>query len=160
LGESPDLEGCVRPRAPAARARHALARFRRALVLSRAPTRPLGTRGRLQGRAAEAQQPHVPRSGAVWAACVPAVLLQRPRARRAARVTWTRAPPPFGRVAVVSTEAALVMTKATEHFIGWVTSKAMANKDVRERKKESLDYNDLPPLVAQHPEQLEFATDL
>ena len=39
-------------------------------------------------------------------------------------------------------------------------SLAMANKDVRERKKESLDYNDLPPLVAQHPEQLEFATDL
>jgi hypothetical protein len=63
-------------------------------------------------------------------------------------------------VAVVTTEAALVMTKATEHFIGWVTRKAMANKDLRERKKQMLDYNDLPPLVAQHPEQLEFLTDL
>jgi len=52
------------------------------------------------------------------------------------------------------------MTKATEHFIGWVTRKAMANKDSRERKKQTLDYNDLPPLVGQHPEQLEFVTDL
>jgi len=41
-----------------------------------------------------------------------------------------------------------------------VTRKAMANKDLRERKKQMLDYNDLPPLVAQHPEQLEFLTDL
>jgi hypothetical protein len=65
-----------------------------------------------------------------------------------------------GRVAVVSTEAALVMTKAAEHFIGWLTKKAMANKDVRDRKKVCLNYQDLPPLVAQHPEQLEFATDL
>lgn len=64
------------------------------------------------------------------------------------------------RVAVVSTEAALVMTKATEHFLGWVTSKAMASKDLRDRKKVSLNYQDLPPLVAQHPEQLEFVTDL
>lgn len=63
-------------------------------------------------------------------------------------------------MAVVTTEAALVMTKATEHFIGWVTRKAMANKDSRERKKQTLDYNDLPPLVGQHPEQLEFVTDL
>jgi len=64
------------------------------------------------------------------------------------------------RVAMVSAEAALVMTKATEHFIGWVTSKAMANKDLRDRKKVSLNYHDLPPLVAQNPDQLQFATDL
>jgi len=65
-----------------------------------------------------------------------------------------------GRVAMVSAEAALVMTKATEHFIGWVTSKAMANKDLRDRKKVSLNYHDLPPLVVQNPDQLQFATDL
>ena len=64
------------------------------------------------------------------------------------------------RVAVVSTEAALVMTKAAEHFIGWMTCKAMANKDTKDRKKACLDYQDLTPLLGQHPEQLEFATDL
>ena len=52
------------------------------------------------------------------------------------------------------------MTKAAEHFIGWLTTKAMANKDVRDRKKVCLNYQDLPPLVAQNPEQLEFVTDL
>ena len=60
----------------------------------------------------------------------------------------------------MTTEAALVMTKAAEHFIGWLTKKAMANKDIRDRKKVCLNYQDLPPLVGQHPEQLEFATDL
>ena len=60
----------------------------------------------------------------------------------------------------MSTEAALVMTKAAEHFIGWVTKKAIANKDLRDRKKVLLSYQDLPPLISQHPEQLEFATDL
>jgi hypothetical protein len=64
------------------------------------------------------------------------------------------------RVAAVSTEASLVMTKAAEHFIGWVTKKAIANKDLRERKKVCLNYHDLPPLVAQNPDQLEFAGDL
>jgi len=64
------------------------------------------------------------------------------------------------RVANVTTEAAHVMTKATEHFIGWLTKKAMANKDVRDRKKVCLNYQDLTPLLEQNPEQLEFATDL
>lgn len=64
------------------------------------------------------------------------------------------------RVAVVTAEAALVMTKAAEQFIGWITSKALANKDVRDRKKVCLNYQDLPPLLEQNPEQLEFATDL
>ena len=53
-----------------------------------------------------------------------------------------------------------MMTKAAEQFIGWITSKALANKDVRDRKKVCLNYQDLPPLVEQNPEQLEFATDL
>jgi hypothetical protein len=80
-----------------------------------------------------------------------------------ARVCFTRAHSRYAtssRVAVVSTEAAHVMTKAAEHFIGWITTKAMANKDVRDRKKVCLNYHDLPPLLAQNPEQLEFATDL
>jgi hypothetical protein len=45
-------------------------------------------------------------------------------------------------VAVVTTEAALVMTKAAEQFFGWITSKALANKDARDRKKVCLNYQE------------------
>eukprot|EP00960_Hanusia_phi_P052274 761363-Hanusia_phi.AAC.1 len=63
------------------------------------------------------------------------------------------------RVAALSNDAAFLMTKATESFIGWVTSKAFALREARD-KRRVLEYNDFPPCVSEFPDQLEFCTDL
>mmetsp|Transcript_1171 Transcript_1171/g.3650 ORF Transcript_1171/g.3650 Transcript_1171/m.3650 type:complete len:352 (-) Transcript_1171:335-1390(-) len=63
------------------------------------------------------------------------------------------------RVAALSNDAAFLMTKATETFIGWVTSKAFALREARD-KRRVLEYNDFPHCVSEYPDQLEFCTDL
>ncbi|KAJ1475249.1 hypothetical protein T484DRAFT_1910015, partial [Baffinella frigidus] len=64
------------------------------------------------------------------------------------------------RVAMVTTEAAVLMTRAAEQFIGWLTTKAMDGKPDGGRARKSFDYADLPPLLEEHPDRLEFLTDL